>query len=134
MWLLLTGKHLCCGLFLILSIAKFLRKPILKNICERLLLKTHSWNWEKLKFIHKDFYFYIKNSFFWTSIWVTSSWLVFHDWFLMKISLVRWEINFNYEIFRVNQKKIKSSRKEYVMWTNMLWILTNEKHFPKNLS
>ena len=40
--LLLTGKHLCWSLFLILSIAKFLRAPILKNICERLLLKMCS--------------------------------------------------------------------------------------------
>ena len=55
MWLLLTGKHLCWSLFLILSIAKFLREPVLKNICEQLLLKMSSWNWGKLKFIHKDF-------------------------------------------------------------------------------
>ena len=32
-WLLLTGKRLCWSLFLILSIAKFLRAPISKNIC-----------------------------------------------------------------------------------------------------
>ena len=36
-WLLCTGKHLFWILFLILSIAKFLRAPILKN--ERLPLK-----------------------------------------------------------------------------------------------
>ena len=52
-WLLLTEKHVCWSPFFILSIAKFLRAPILKNICERLLLKMCSWNWEKLKFIHK---------------------------------------------------------------------------------
>ena len=28
-----TGKHLCWSLFLIQNIAKFLREPILKNIC-----------------------------------------------------------------------------------------------------
>ena len=33
------GKHLCWSLFLIQSMAKFLRALILKNICERLLLK-----------------------------------------------------------------------------------------------
>ena len=37
--LLLTGKHLRWSPFLILSVAKFLTAPILKNICERLLLK-----------------------------------------------------------------------------------------------
>ena len=39
MWQLLTRKHLCWSLFLILSIAKFSRALILKNICKRLLLK-----------------------------------------------------------------------------------------------
>ena len=39
MWLLLAGKHLCWSLFLILSFAKFLSAPILKNICKPLLRK-----------------------------------------------------------------------------------------------
>ena len=47
-----TGKHRCWSLFLIQNIAKYLRPPILKSICERLLLKICSWNWEKLKIIH----------------------------------------------------------------------------------
>ena len=34
-----TGKHLCWRLFSIQNIPKFFRAPILKNICERLLLK-----------------------------------------------------------------------------------------------
>ena len=33
------GQHLCWRLFLIQNIAKFFRVSILKNICERLLLK-----------------------------------------------------------------------------------------------
>ena len=37
-----TGKDLCWSLFLIQNIAKFLRAPFLKNICERLLLKMCS--------------------------------------------------------------------------------------------
>ena len=37
-----TGKHLCWSLFLIQNMAKFLRALILKNICERLLLKICS--------------------------------------------------------------------------------------------
>ena len=32
------GKQLCWSLFLIQNIAKFLRPPILKNICEQLLV------------------------------------------------------------------------------------------------
>ena len=51
-WLFLTGNHLFWSPFLILSIAKFLRAPILKNICEWLLLKICSWTWEKFKIIH----------------------------------------------------------------------------------
>ena len=44
-----TRKHLCCSLYLIkffqhrcfpVNVAKFLRTPILKNICERLLLNV----------------------------------------------------------------------------------------------
>ena len=42
--LFLTGKHVRWSPFLILTIAKFLRAPILKNIWERLLLKTCSSN------------------------------------------------------------------------------------------
>ena len=74
-WLLLTGKHLCWSLFLILSIAKFLRAPILKNICEPLLLKMCSWNWEKL-FI-RSFNFTLKNGFFHDNM-IGISWLVSH--------------------------------------------------------
>ena len=58
--MLLTGKHLWCCLFLVLSIAKFLRAPILKNICVRLLLKTCSWKWEKLRFV-RSFNLTLKN-------------------------------------------------------------------------
>ena len=39
-----TEKHLCWSPFLIQNIAKSLRAAILKNICERLLLKMCSWN------------------------------------------------------------------------------------------
>ena len=38
-WLLLIGKYVCKSVYLILSIAKFLRASILENICKRLLLK-----------------------------------------------------------------------------------------------
>ena len=49
---LFTRKHLCWSLFLIQNIAKFLRAPILKNICERLLLKM-CYETENLKIVHK---------------------------------------------------------------------------------
>ena len=47
------------------------------------------------------------------------SWLVsFEVVFRYKISVMWWEINSKQSIStRVNQKKIKSSRKKYVMWT-----------------
>ena len=49
------------------------------------------------------------------------------------ISVLWWEINSKQEIStRVNQKKFRSSRKEYHV--NMLSILTNEKHFPKTIN
>ena len=38
-----------------ISIAKFLGAPVLKNICERLLLKMSPWNWEKVTFINTEF-------------------------------------------------------------------------------
>ena len=46
------------------------------------------------------------------------SWLVSLEVYIdCNISLVWWEINSKHWIPRVNQQKIKSSRKEYVMWT-----------------
>ena len=50
MWLLLTGKHLSWSLFLILSIAKFFRALIFKNIFKRLLLKICLF----IKIIYKE--------------------------------------------------------------------------------
>ena len=71
-----TGKYLCWSLFLIQSTAKFLRPPILINICERRLLKMCSWNREKLKII-----LYIKKQVFSTSISEISENVCFyHDW------------------------------------------------------
>ena len=76
-------ENTCAGvcLFLILSIVKFLRAPILKNICERVLLETFSRNWVKLKFIHN---FTLKNRFFHQyekqmNMFVFISWLVSYE-------------------------------------------------------
>ena len=82
--LLLTEKYLCWSVNLILSITKFLRAPILKNICQPLLLKMCLWKWEKLKFIHKEFWLYIKIQVFSTSIYqkkfmIGILWLVSHE-------------------------------------------------------
>ena len=52
---------------------------------------------------------------------------LFHDWFHVKFLLI-------YSIFlifiRVNQKKIKSSRKDYGMWTFDLWNTFSENYKP----
>ena len=64
-------KNICVGVSLILSIAKFLRASILKNICERLLLKLR-----KIKIYSQGV--------FSTSTTETSSLLVFRDWFSVK--------------------------------------------------
>ena len=80
-----VGKHLCWSLFSIQIIAKFLRAPILKNICERLLLKMCSRNWKILKNFIRSFNFTLKKQVFLTSISETSECLfLFHDWFPMK--------------------------------------------------
>ena len=83
-WLLLTGNHLCWSLFLILSIAKFLRAIILKNICEQLLLKLCSWNWESLfvmsfnvTFKYRFFQHQYQNQ-----VHFDISWLVSHEVFI----------------------------------------------------
>ena len=113
-----TWKHLCWSLLLIQNILAFLRAPILKNICERLLHKNWTMKLKQLKIVHKDFNFTLES-------WVflhqyISEKCLFHDWFHLEfvitqnISLVSWEINSKQQILtKVNQKKIKSSRKEH---------------------
>ena len=63
-WLLLTGKHLRSSLFLILSVAKFLITPILKNICKWLLPESVFNETEKNLKIFISFNFTLKNRFF----------------------------------------------------------------------
>ena len=117
-----TGKHLSRSPFLIQNIAKLWRAPILKNICEELLLKMCSWNWEiKIKNYFWVLTLHEKTGFFNISIRKKWECLLSHDWFPMfiftyNVSLVWWEINSKNYISRINQKKMKSSRK-YVMWT-----------------
>ena len=72
------------SLFLILSIEKFLRAHILKNLCLQLLLKMSSWNWVKSKFL-RSFNFILKNRFLQhqyqkqVKMLVFTSWMVSHD-------------------------------------------------------
>ena len=117
-WLFLTRKQLCWSPFFILSISKFLRAPILKNICERLLLKMCPWNSETLKFIIRSFNFTFKKTGFFNinmriKFMIDISWLFSHEIYI--------DIQYFFK-----QKKIKSSRKEYLMWTCFkFWLMKN---------
>ena len=84
-WQLLTRKHLSWSLFLILSIAKFFRAHILKNICKRLLLKMCL-----LKLFIKRINFTLKNPEFF-NISIRNKWkylLLFHDRFPVKFEFI----------------------------------------------
>ena len=72
----------------------------------------------------RSFNFILKNRFFQHHYQKqVKIFVLLHDWFPMKFvftyntSLMWWEEKFKHLISRVNQKKIKSSRKEYVTWT-----------------
>ena len=84
-----------------------------------------SWSWEVIKIVRKEF---LKNM--WKCLFLfheRNKWkclLLFHDWFSLEfvfrynIFAICWEINSKQSICTgVKQKKIKSSRNEYVMWT-----------------
>ena len=128
-WLLLTGKYLCWSLFLILSIVKFLRASTLKNICERLLLKMCSWNWENLFIM--SFNFTLRNRFFQhqyqKQVHSGISWLVSHE--------VCIHTQHFFGVVR-NKLQTKGDQKfmKRICHMNVLWILTNEKHFPKTIN
>ena len=82
-------------------------------------LKICSWNWEKLRFIHniRNFNFTLKNRFLKMIVFI--SLLVSHK-VCIHIEYFFREVRNKLQILivsSVNQKKIKSSRKEYAMWT-----------------
>ena len=122
-----TGKHLCWSLFLIQNIAKFLRPPILKNVWEQLLLKMCAGNWEKLKIVDKGFKLFIKKKKGFFNISIRDKWKCMSLCFYFCCFI----IGFLCSLFlhtmllwrsqkwttRINQNKIKSSRREYIMWT-----------------
>ena len=114
-------------MFLVLRIEKFLRAPFLEIICVQLLLKMCSWNWERVKFIG-TFNFTLKSQ----DQYSTSLWKKWKCLFLLDdvstscFHEVCIHIQYFFCVARnkltltiptVNQKKIKSSGKEYVMWT-----------------
>ena len=112
-----TGKKLCWNLFLIQSIKKFLWAPILRNICKRFLLKIKNcWSgiFNCLFFQHQ----YQRQVKMYVSLFIYYDWFLSEFVFTYNISLRWWEINSKQWIcIKVNQKKIKSSRKENIMWT-----------------
>ena len=78
-------KHPCWSLLLILSIAKFFRALILKNIYKRMLLKMCL-----IKLFIKRINFTLKNLDFF-NINMRNKWkylLLFHDWFPMKLVFI----------------------------------------------
>ena len=90
-----------------------------KHLRTTAALKICSWNWEKLRFIHniRNFNFTLKNRFLKMIVFI--SWLVSHK-VCIHIEYFFREVRNKLQILivsSVNQKKIKSSRKEYVMWT-----------------
>ena len=70
MWLLLTRKHLCWSLFLILSIAKFFRALILQTAASENVF---------IKIFHKENYFNIKKPDFFN---------IRNKWFPMKLVFI----------------------------------------------
>ena len=115
--MLLTGKHFCWSLFLVLSVAKFLRPHTLDNICVWLLLKMCSWNWKKLKFI-RSFNFTIKNQYqYSTSISETIENVCFY--FMIGFP---WSLYLQQYFFGVARNNFETLN------------FQSEKHFPKTIS
>ena len=92
---------------------KTFKSTILKNICEWLLLKMCSWNWEKLEIIHKDFQKRV-------NMFVFISWLVSYEVCIHTQNFFGVVKNKLQALIstRVNQNKIKSSRKEICIKIN----------------
>ena len=91
-------------------------------------LKICSWNWEKLRFIHniRNFNFPLKNIFLKMIVFIS---LLLSYKVCIHIEYFFREVRNKLPILvvsSVNQKKIKSSRKEYVMWTYFkFWPMKN---------
>ena len=88
-------ENTCVGFLFIQSIAKFLRAPILKNIC----FWKYFHETEKNKICLKSFNFTLKNCFFQhqyqeqVKMLVFISWLVSHETCIHNISLVCLQVN-----------------------------------------
>ena len=138
-----TGQHLCWRPFLIQNITKFFRAPFLKNICERLLLKMFM----KLRKVKNCWIriltLYEKQNFS-TSVSETSDNVYL---FVFISCLVSFGVCFYIQYFFGVVEKTSHNKCLYWSWwkedqkfnktichKNVLQILTNEKHFPKNTS
>ena len=99
----------CFWTFRILLSKAFLKLNFLSNYHTMLvsanIMKTSTWSLQ-----------FLNNVLIWHRFFALFQSSDVNFVFKYNISLVWWEINSNYWISRVNQKKIKSSRKEYVMW------------------
>ena len=125
------------SLFLNLEYCKIFKSTHFEEHPQWLLPKMCSWNWQKTKIVHKEFStLYSRNK--WKCLFLfhektsENSCFYFMAGFLWILySVIWWEINSKQSRSTwVNQKKIKSSWNEYVLWT---W-LNNEKQFPKTIS
>ena len=123
-----AGKHLCWRLSLVKNTANFFRAPILKNICKWLLLKMFM-KLKKVKNFGQGILTLQKTQDFSTSVLETSvkcislcfyfiigfPWnLKLHKYFFNVVRNKPLTINI---YVRVDKKKIKSSRKKYVIST-----------------
>ena len=104
-------KHPCWSLLLILSIAKFFRALILKNIYKRMLLKMCL-----IKLFIKRINFTLKNLDFF-NINMRNKWkylLLFHDWFPMKLVFI--DIQYFFGMVRNRSSHRRCSVGEGVLW------------------
>ena len=84
-------------------------------------------NWEKLKFVQKEFWLYIKIQVFSTSIYQKV-----HDRYFM-IGFP-WGLYWHTIFLWCGEKCGDQKFKKRICHVNVLQILTNEKHFPKTIS
>ena len=126
----LQRKHLCWSIFLILSIAKFLRAAILKNISEW-LLPMCLWNWENLFIM--SYNSTLKNKFFQhhyqKQVDFGISWLVSHEVYI--------HIQYFSGVVRNKlQTKEDQKSKKRICHVNVLYIFpktTNQSEFDYGL-
>ena len=128
MWLLLTEKHLCWSLFLILSISKFLRAPILKSIFKQLLLKINYLLRKKRFFEHQ----YQKQ----VKMYAIISWLVSHEVCIHLHTIFlwhgkKWTLNTKY-LLEFSENYISQWEFDYGLFTNLPRIIVSHYFSPSS--